>query len=93
EEDFEDEIELRIGPNPVEDELNVFFDLTNATQVHIQLLDLQGKKVRSQRAGLLHAGSHQLLQAMTDLPAGVYFLHISVGDESIVKKIQKWSAY
>jgi hypothetical protein len=66
--------ELRVWPNPAQDVFQMEYHFENATCLHYQLCDLQGRVVQT---GLLPntQGTHQL-NLQTE-PVGLYFLKVS----------------
>jgi hypothetical protein len=73
----------RIFPNPVSDNLNVEYWSLRAGKISIELLDLNGKVVRT-----VFEGTHQGKQTYTwtkDLPGGYYLCHIVSASKSITK--------
>lgn len=77
--------ELNIYPNPATDKANIEFQLTEPSNVNIQLTDLQGREVRQMNQGDLPAGHYHFTIERGQLNSGVYYLHISI-DESIITR-------
>lgn len=74
---------VRIFPNPVSDNLNVEYGSLRAGKISIDLLDLNGKVVRT-----VFEGTHQGKQTYTwtkDLPSGYYLCRIVSASKSITK--------
>jgi hypothetical protein len=72
-----------IFPNPVSDNFSVKYWSSRAGKISIELLDLNGKVVRS-----VYEGSHQGKQTYTwtkDLPSGYYLCRIISESKSITK--------
>ncbi len=66
---------LDVFPNPGTSEITVQFDLTRPADVAVELLDFQGRLVRSRPLGLLDAGLFsEKISGLEVLSAGVYFL-------------------
>ena len=75
--------QVKIFPNPVSDNLSVEYWSSRTGKISIQLLDLNGKVVRS-----VFEGSHQGKQTYTwtkDLPSGYYLCRIVSESKSITK--------
>ena len=75
--------QVKIFPNPVSDNLNVEYWSLRAGKISIELLDLNGKVVRT-----VFEGSHQGKQTYTwtkDLPSGYYLCRIVSASKSITK--------
>ncbi len=77
-------------PNPFADNANIEFELTNASDVEVQLFDITGSMVQVINAGQKEAGSHQVTIERNDLPAGTYFAAIqtNMAKETIQLVIQ-----
>lgn len=72
---------LGVYPNPTTDEFNVTFDLVSANNVNIEVVNTVGAVVYSEDMGSL-TGT-QLLNVKADLVAGLYFVNVKVGNETI----------
>ena len=75
-----------VYPNPVNDILNINFELNKLTATKIELLDLSGKQI-----GII---LHENLKGMiseeintSDFTNGIYFVKIQAESETITKKI------
>lgn len=65
----------QLFPNPARDQSTLSFELTEATEVRIRLLDLLGRPITGVMSpGILGKGSHQLPLSLADLPAGSYWV-------------------
>ncbi|MCB9336371.1 MAG: lamin tail domain-containing protein [Flavobacteriales bacterium] len=73
---------LSIYPNPVNDVLNIKFE--NVEKVQVQLFSTQGKLISTKVEETKLTSIN-----MTYLERGVYYLHITIGDKLIVKKVIK----
>jgi hypothetical protein len=69
---------LTLFPNPVEDELNVRFDLNNAQQVEFLVQDIAGKVVQS-RYVQGQTGANLVVLGTEGISSGMYFLQIRSG--------------
>ena len=74
---------LWIYPNPISEQFNLQFTLTQKAAVRIQLFDMQGKLVQSlQENQLFDSGAHTLnLSCPEQLPSGNYVLTLEVAGE------------
>ena len=79
--------EMSIYPNPVNDILNIKFDLIEDSEVDIQVYDLLGKKVYSSFEGLNQSGSNDFSINLEDLDTGFYLLKLTIGENSFARKI------
>ena len=80
---------MAIFPNPVSEKpLNISFDLKNAEQVDITLLDAGGTSVQQLFFGRLPAGPQSISAPIkTTFPAGIYWVSVAAGKERSVKAI------
>lgn len=77
--------QLNIYPNPAQDQININLG-NNEREMEIRLLNLNGKSVRKMmRTGLNEIESINL----SGLENGIYLLHLTDGDQSIIRKIVK----
>jgi hypothetical protein len=83
--DLEDGI--AIYPNPVSDLLNVSFDLSSTQELSFTITDLLGKIVYSGMEKEVRNKGIRL--NLSDLPSGVYFIKIYIGDKPIIRKFIK----
>ena len=73
-----------IGPNPAVNTLNVYFDERKATQREIRIIDISGKELLfSKNEG------KQVRFDVSQLPKGVYFVKVSDGNNTLVKRFIK----
>ena len=88
-EEIAEPISVAIFPNPVSEKpLNISFDLKNAEQVDITLLDAGGTSVQQLFFGRLPAGPQSIsAQIKTAFPAGIYWVSVAAGKERSVKAI------
>ena len=78
-EDQETFTELTLFPNPVEDEVNVRFNLNNAQNVDFYIQDISGKMIKSHTVQAA-VGSNLVVLGTDELASGMYFLNISSGE-------------
>jgi hypothetical protein len=67
---------LELFPNPADEELNVSFDLPNADDLNVTIIDLSGKKIQKH---LIKGkeGKNLVMMNTQELAAGMYQLVIS----------------
>lgn len=73
------ECEIKIFPNPVVNQCNVYFFLGEQSSVSLVVYTLQGKMLRSIPLGLCE-GKKFLSLSLDDLPEGIYCLGIETDD-------------
>ena len=74
-------------PNPFSDRTTVAFEMSSPSRVHLELYNLTGRRIRSIDAGMRAAGRQEVVVRRGELPAGVYFLRLRVGDEAVTRRI------
>ncbi len=79
---------VNVYPNPVVDELNVFFNADKVGPVQISITDLLGKVLISQSVPAA-VGLNQTSLDMTSYSNSVYFIRLNNGERTIVRKVTK----
>jgi hypothetical protein len=69
---------IKIYPNPVKNNLSLYWDITNTTSLNIIITNLQGRQVLAKQ-NVHNAEAIDLNR----LPAGIYFLKIVSKDQRI----------
>lgn len=87
--DLSHRLSFLAAPNPYTDQINIQYTLPNAAQVQIALYNTLGQRVAQIAATQQTGGTHTHQLDGTQLPEGVYWLQLSVGSETITRKIQK----
>jgi hypothetical protein len=80
-------LDLVLFPNPAVSSVSVSFELRNATQVQLQLLDLQGREVASKNTGTMPPGKHQLEFSPPQILPGYYLMRVVTTEETHVHPI------
>lgn len=78
-----------VYPNPFRSELTATVALHGPADVRVELVDVLGRVVASQAAGILPAGEYNLELRPGNVPAGAYFLRISSPESSSVRPVLK----
>jgi glucose/arabinose dehydrogenase len=76
-----------VYPNPVRDAFTIDMTMARPANVRIVLKDMFGRTVKEVPVQHLSVGNMQQQMDITGLIPGTYFLNITVGEYSIVKKI------
>ncbi len=80
---------IGISPNPGYDFVQVQYDLEEAADIQVQLLNLQGQVVKQLDGGTHEAGNYmQVLDNLNNIQQGMYFLVIR--NNGKVTSTQKW---
>ena len=81
---------MQIYPNPFINYLQISFYATKNENIIIELIDVTGKKIRSQENEMLaYSQNLFVIDESTNLSAGMYFIQVKTSDKTIVKKIIK----
>jgi hypothetical protein len=84
----ENPIGLKIFPNPVSDDFNVLFSVSNRSNVKVLLYDVKGKLITTLMDREIATGNYSYNYTLKDLvSSGVYFLTVKVNDKIYSKKI------
>ena len=85
--DLEEQTALNIFPNPVNGSSDISFQLISQQNVKLGLYDLLGRNVRDIFSGQLSAGDHLFSFDKGTLGAGIYFIKLDIGGNTISKKV------
>jgi subtilisin family serine protease len=74
-------------PNPFNGRTNINFCLSSNRHVKLETFDILGQKVSTLVDNDLESGTHTIAWNCADLPSGLYFYKLSVGDKTVTKKM------
>jgi hypothetical protein len=75
-------------PNPNDGKFFVNLNLTHSARIQVEIIDLSGRSILREDFGHLNSGQRNLeINSEEVLKSGVYFVRITSGNESIVKKV------
>lgn len=80
---------LHVFPNPVGDELNISFSLSQNTELSIGLFDVLGRQVATVADGDFIMGENKLSVDMDGYATGVYLVRITSGEGQVVRRVFK----
>ncbi|MEL6141130.1 MAG: alkaline phosphatase D family protein, partial [Bacteroidota bacterium] len=80
---------LAVYPNPAKDIVDLQYALNAPSRVRVELLDANGRALRTLRDERLGTGLYTLRAPVLDLPAGTYFLRLSTSEGQISQVILK----
>lgn len=84
------ELALRTSPNPFSESMTIQYELPEASQVSLRVLDIFGNTVAVLAKNEMQAAGQQaLLFSDYNLPAGVYFCELTAGTLRSVQRIVK----
>lgn len=78
--------EISVFPNPIHSSLTVSFPVLKSENISIDLMSINGKAVQNLAHELVKAGEFTRSFSI-DQPSGVYFLRITSGEKTLVKKV------
>ena len=67
-------------PNPFNPSTQISYSLPRTAEVHLEVFDVRGQKVRALINGVQLQGPHSVSFEAKDLPSGIYFYRLQVGD-------------
>jgi secreted PhoX family phosphatase len=81
---------ISVYPNPFQTETSIALNLTEQSEVKMEVFDLAGKRIETLTNTRYSAGKHELRFRREGVTAkGVYFLHITINDKVAVRKLIK----
>ena len=80
---------LSISPNPVNDQAFLSLNIQSKSPVELCIYNTTGICLKNWQFTVLQTGQEDLMLDLKDLPAGVYFCRVQIGNEMITKKIIK----
>lgn len=86
-EDNSDKFNFTVFPNPFNNIATISFNNTENQIVIISVFDAFGKQITQINKGELAAGNYTEQLDGTNLPAGIYLVNITAGNNSITKKV------
>jgi hypothetical protein len=78
---------FNVYPNPAKSFANIEFDLQDANDVNIQIINSIGQVVYSENKGMLMSGEHTYSLNVNNFTSGVYFVKLTSGNHQMTKKI------
>ena len=76
-------------PNPSNGEAKLQFELLNASDVSVSVMDITGKEVQQVKLNQLTNGSHSVEIESAKWKSGVYFVNITSNGTILTKKFIK----
>lgn len=81
---------INVYPNPFYNELNIDIDLENNEPVTIEIFNITGNKIRQLIPESYNNSKINItISDLNDIPPGIYFLKIHIGNYCISKRISK----
>jgi hypothetical protein len=76
---------IEVFPNPASDLTNITFNFAESNDITIELVNKLGQRISFTELDNIQNASHEL--SVNNLAAGMYFIHISNGEASMVEKL------
>jgi hypothetical protein len=80
---------LKIYPVPTSDAVTIEFALEEATDVILNVFDLNGRLIKTVLTGKQTKGKHNVNLSLDEFSSGVYFCRLQAGSEVFTQKIVK----
>lgn len=80
---------VNIYPNPTNNQITIDFNLLDATEVSLEILDAIGRVVASHNIGNLPNGFQSITLNVANLSNGLYLCNIKAGETKIFKRVIK----
>lgn len=77
---------FELYPNPVTDQLHIYFDLPAPASVSGMVFDMLGRCVHNIPHTQYPEGAVRMDIPMSSLTGGIYFLQLQIGNESLIRK-------
>jgi len=78
---------VSIFPNPTSDVSTISFNLNKTSLVNMKVINSMGSSVFSSGTETMNAGNQKVVFDGTNLPNGIYFVNLTIGDDVITKKV------
>jgi hypothetical protein len=78
---------VSIFPNPTTTVSTISFDLTESTLVKMEVINSIGSVVFTNGTETMSAGNQKITFDGTELPNGIYFVNLTIGEKVITKKV------
>lgn len=79
---------VKVYPNPIEDQINISYTLSKDANVTIKIMDVLGNEIATLLSQRLPAGEQNHSFSITSrLNSGYYFIRLIAGNEIVIKRI------
>lgn len=83
----ENAVPLTISPNPASTHFRLDYAIIKGSQAKIEIIDMAGRIVKTEKTGFLMKGNHFSVVDVTDMPAGNYFVNLTTNDQTSAVKL------
>ncbi|MBK9593355.1 MAG: T9SS type A sorting domain-containing protein [Crocinitomicaceae bacterium] len=84
-----DKVEFKFFPNPTHSYTNFSFVLRERAELSIDIMDSQGRIVKTLGTKMFDQGEQQILLDLTDIIHGIYFVKVGINDNVYFEQIVK----
>ena len=81
--------QIRVFPNPTNEDITIQYYNNQKSDIHIDLIDTQGKVLMKNNSSKQSIGSNQVEMNLNGFPPGVYFCRIKTSNQVISKRFVK----
>ncbi len=86
--DFKTLSNVKVYPNPIEDQINISYTLGKEANVTIKIMDVLGNEIATLLSQRLPAGEqNHSFTISSRLNSGYYFIRLIAGNETVIKRI------
>lgn len=78
---------FNVYPNPAVNVINVVYNLTSASNVTLDVMNIVGARVMSMDLGTQSAGEQRTQLDLSALEAGMYLVNVTVGDRVVTSRV------
>jgi hypothetical protein len=80
-------LKLTATPNPFNPKTTLKFFLVNANQIELRIFDVKGCEIAELLKGYYSPGNYEVTFNGDNLPSGVYFSRLQIGNNSCIQKL------
>ena len=80
---------INIYPNPSDDQITIDYNLSENTDVRLEILDATGRKIATHEMQNQSVGKQSLTVSVSHLSNGIYICNLNIGNDQISRKIFK----
>lgn len=81
--------QLKTSPNPTNEQINISYYMKESGNLHIAISDIMGRVLKEHTQEWQTQGEQQQTIDLRDLPKGLYFCTVRMGEQTITQKVFK----
>ena len=78
---------MRSYPNPFNPVLTIDIEITETSNILLEIFDLSGRWITTVASGKANAGTHRQFWNGSQMPSGVYFVRLQTEKEQLIQKV------